>query len=36
MIRNTLDAIIMPKGRHTLADLERSKKPGQPPFGFLD
>jgi hypothetical protein len=36
MIRNTFDAIIMPKGRHTLAGLERSKKPGKPPFGFLD
>ena len=36
MIGNTLDAIIMPKGRHTLAGLERSKKPGKPPFGFLD
>ena len=36
MIGNTLDAIIMPKGRHTLAGLEQSKKPGKPPFGFLD
>ena len=36
MIRNTFDAVITPKGRHTLAGLERSKKPGKPPFGFLD
>jgi hypothetical protein len=36
MIRDTLDAVITPKGRHLLAGLESSKKPGKKPFGYLD
>jgi hypothetical protein len=36
MIRNTLDAIVTPKGRHVLADQERASKPAKKPFGFLD
>jgi hypothetical protein len=34
MIGNTLHAIIMPKGRHLLAELEREPKRNKPPFGF--
>jgi hypothetical protein len=34
MIGNTLDAIIMPKGRHLLAELDREPKRNKPPFGF--
>jgi len=34
MIPHTLDAIIMPKGRHLLAELERKPKRDTPPFGF--
>jgi hypothetical protein len=29
-------AIITPKGRHILASPEQPKKPGKPPFGFLE
>ena len=36
VIRDTLDAIITPKGRRLLADLDRKPKPSKPPFGFLD
>ena len=35
MIRDTLDAVITAKGRHTLADPERPK-PSKKPFGYLD
>jgi hypothetical protein len=35
VIRDTLDAIITPKGRRLLADLERKRKPGTRPLGFL-
>ena len=34
MIGNTLDAIIMPKGRHLLAELALKPKRNTPPFGF--
>ena len=35
MIRNTLDAIITPKGRHALAGIEIGARPGTTkPFGF--
>jgi hypothetical protein len=34
MIGNTLDAIIMPRGRHLLAELAREPKRNTPPFGF--
>jgi len=34
MIGNTLDAIIMPKGRHLLAELALTPKRDKPPFGF--
>jgi hypothetical protein len=37
MVRNTGCAIITPKGRRMLADLERAaRKPAKPPLGFLD
>jgi hypothetical protein len=36
VIRGTFDAVITPKGRRMLADLEKKPKPGKPPFGFLD
>ena len=37
MIRDTLDAIITPKGRHLFAELARKPpKPPKPPFGFTD
>jgi hypothetical protein len=35
MVRNTGCAIITPKGRRYLADLERKAKPTKPPLGFL-
>ena len=37
VIRGSLDAIITPKGRHLLAELEKKppKRP-KPPFGFMD
>jgi hypothetical protein len=35
LIRNTLDAVITPKGRHLLAGPARPPKPGKKPFGFL-
>ena len=28
-------AVVMPKGRRFLADLERKPKPNKPPLGFL-
>jgi hypothetical protein len=34
MIRSSLDATIMPKGRHLLAEFERKPKRNNPPFGF--
>jgi len=35
VIRGTLDAIITPKGRRMLAELEsKPPKPPKPPFGF--
>ena len=37
MIRDTLDAIITPKGRRLLAELARKPpKPPKPPVGFLE
>jgi hypothetical protein len=36
VIRNTLDAIITPKGRHLLAGEEKKSKPAKPPLGFLE
>ena len=36
MIRNTLDAIITPKGRHVLAGIEIGARPGKKPFGFFE
>jgi hypothetical protein len=36
MIRNTLDAIITPKGRHVLAGGEIRGRPAKKPFGFMD
>jgi hypothetical protein len=44
MIRDTLDAIITPKGRHLLAGIEIGARPGKEigggpakkPFGFMD
>ena len=35
MIRNTLDAIITPKGRHALVANEPPKPPSKKPLGFL-
>jgi hypothetical protein len=35
LIRDTLDAIITPKGRHILAGRE-APKPGKKPLGFFD
>ena len=34
IIGNTFDAIIMPKGRHLLAELACKPKRKTPPFGF--
>jgi hypothetical protein len=34
VIRNTLDAIITPKGRHALAGIEIGAQPRKKPFGF--
>ena len=36
IIRDTLDGIITPKGRHVLAGIEIDTKPGKRPFGFTD
>ena len=33
--RDGVSAIITPKGRRLLADLERKPKPNKPPLGFL-
>jgi hypothetical protein len=35
VIRDTLDAVITPKGRRLLAGRERASKSGKPPLGFL-
>jgi hypothetical protein len=36
VIRGTFDAVITPKGRRMLADLEKKPKPGKKPIRFFD
>ena len=36
IIRDTLDGVITPKGRHVLAGIEIDTKTGKRPFGFSD
>jgi hypothetical protein len=36
IIRNTIDAIITPRGRHKLANIEIGARPEKKPFGFIE